>query len=86
MGKDSMQVEYADAIANPNPERAHQIEGITPVSYQYSFASNADEDTLTRVDCTHVVEPREQELFSWAGRAREITRWKASEHLVALPD
>ncbi|WEL18156.1 Uncharacterized protein SVXHr_1995 [Halorhabdus sp. SVX81] len=84
--QDSMQAEHAAAIANPDPEETHRIEGITQVSYRYSFAYDADDDCLRRVDRTQVDDPQEPELFSCACGVRGMTRTEAREHLAALTD
>ncbi|WP_135663591.1 hypothetical protein [Halorhabdus rudnickae] len=84
--KDSMQDEHAAAIANPDPDATHQIEGITQVSYRYSFEYDADDDSLRRIDRTQVDEPHEPELFSCTCGVRGMTRAEAREHLAALAD
>jgi len=82
--KASMQADHAAAIANPDPDASHQIEGVTQVSYRYSFAYDADGDRLERVDRTQVDELRDPELFSCACGVRGMTREEARDHLAAL--
>ncbi|AWB26965.1 hypothetical protein [Halococcoides cellulosivorans] len=84
--KTSMQDEHDTAIANPDPDASHEIEGITQVSYRYTFAYDADSDSLEQTDRTQVDEPREPELFSCACGVRGMTRAEARDHLGALDD
>ncbi|MEF8883438.1 MAG: hypothetical protein V5A34_13050 [Halapricum sp.] len=40
--KETMQAEHAEAIANPDPDEDHQIEGVTQVSYRVTFEYEPD--------------------------------------------
>jgi len=44
--KSAMQEEHAEAIANPDPDESHQIEGVAQVTYRVTFDYDAADDAL----------------------------------------
>lgn len=81
--KDSMRAEHADAIANPDPDERHAIEGVTQVTYRMSFAYDADADALRRESVEQTHEPEDPELLSCVCGVRGMTREEATEHVAA---
>ncbi|WP_255151262.1 hypothetical protein [Halorarius halobius] len=81
--KESMQAEHADAIANPDPDAEHAIEGVTQVSYRVSFAYDADAGELRRETVEQVDDPAEPDLLSCSCGVRGMTREEAREHVAA---
>lgn len=81
--KASMQAEHADAIANPDPDETHEIEGVTQVNYRVAFAYDADAGELGRERVEQVDEPTDPELLSCSCGVRGMTREEAREHAAA---
>lgn len=84
--KESMQAEHADAIANPDPDEPHAVEGVAQVSYRVAFAYDADAEELVRESTEQVDDPTDPELLSCACGVRGMTREEAREHLAAARD
>jgi hypothetical protein len=84
--KESMQAEHADAIANPDPDETHAVEGVAQVSYRVAFAYDADAGELVRESTEQVDDPSDPELLSCACGVRGMTREEAREHLAAARD
>ncbi len=84
--KESMQAEHAEAIAAPDPDADHAIEGVAQVSYCITFAYDADADELARETTEQVDELADPELFSCACGVRGMTREEARQHLAAASD
>ena len=81
--KETMQAEHADAIANPDPEKDHRIEGVTQVSYRVYFEYDGERGTLERTRREQVDELADPELLSCACGVRGMTPEEATEHLSA---
>jgi hypothetical protein len=84
--KESMQAEHAEAIADPDPDADHAIEGVAQVSYRVTFAYDADADALVRDSTEQVDELADPALLSCRCGVRGMTREEAREHLVAARD
>lgn len=81
--KESMQDEHAAAIAEPDPDATHEIEGVAQVSYRVTFRYDPDADELVRTGTEQVDELTDPELLSCACGVRGMTREEAREHLDA---
>ena len=79
--KDQMQAEHEDAIANPDPQEDHQIEGVTQVSYRVTF--DYDGECLERAETEQVDDLADPELLSCSCGVRGMTREEAREHIDA---
>lgn len=78
--QESMRAEHAEAIANPDPDATHRIEGVTQVSYRVSFSYDAGADELRRDATERVDDPADPELFSCVCGVRGMTRAEARTH------
>jgi len=81
--KETMQAEHEDAIANPDPDADHEIEGVSQISYRITFAYDAESDSLERVESVQVEELTDPELLSCVCGVRGMTREEAIEHVRA---
>jgi hypothetical protein len=81
--KETMQDEHAEAIANPDPEADHRIEGVTQVSYRVYFEYDGESDTLERSRREQVDELGDPELRSCACGVRGMTAEEATDHIRA---
>jgi len=81
--KETMQAEHEDAIANPDSDADHGIEGVSQVNYRVSFAYDAESDALDRVEREQVDELTDPELLSCVCGVRGMTREEAIEHVRA---
>ena len=81
--KETMQEEHADAIANPDPDESHEIEGVTQVSYRVYFEYDADSDSLERARREQVDELADPELLACACGVRGMKPDEATEHVRA---
>jgi hypothetical protein len=81
--KAEMQAEHAEAIANPDPEEDHQIEGVVQVNYRVYFEYDENDDTLERTREEQVDELTDPELRSCACGVRGMTPDEAREHMAA---
>ena len=84
--KATMQAEHEDAIANPDPDADHRIEGVTQVRYRVSFEYDAAADELERAEREQVDELRDPELLSCACGVRGMTPEEARQHIAAAHD
>jgi len=84
--KDAMQAEHAEAIANPDPEETHRIEGVTQVSHRVTFSYDPDADSLEREAVEQVDELTDPELLSCDCGVRGMTTEEAREHVRAARD
>ena len=82
-GKESMQAEHAEAIANPDPDVDHAVEAVVQPSERVSF--EVEDGTLVEQDRERI-ETGEPELFACACGVRGMTREEAREHLAAVRD
>ncbi|QLH84092.1 hypothetical protein [Halosimplex pelagicum] len=81
--KETMQAEHAEAIANPDPDEDHHIEGVTQVSHRVTFEYDPDADSLERDEIERVDELTDPELLSCACDVRGMTPEEAREHIRA---
>jgi hypothetical protein len=81
--KAAMQEEHAEAIANPDPDESHQIEGVAQVTYRVTFDYDAGEDALERASAEEVDDLTDPELLSCACGVRGMTPAEAREHMAA---
>ncbi|WP_136715654.1 hypothetical protein [Halorientalis salina] len=81
--KAEMQAEHAEAIANPDPEEDHQIEGVVQVNYRVYYEYDEDSDALERTREEQVDELTDPELRSCACGVRGMTPDEAREHMAA---
>jgi len=81
--QESMQAEHADAIANPDPDEDHRIEGVTQVPYRVYFAYDAGSDSLERDRVEKGGELTDPELRSCVCGVRGMTPEEAREHIRA---
>ena len=84
--KEEMQAEHAEAIANPDPDEEHRIEGVTQVNYRVSYDYDEATGTLERASEEQVNELEEPEVLSCACGVRGMTREEAREHVEAARD
>lgn len=81
--KSAMQEEHKEAIANPDPDEDHQIEGVSQVSYRVYFEYDAENDDLNRTRREQVDELTDPELCSCSCGVRGMTPEEAREHIRA---
>ncbi|QLH79098.1 hypothetical protein HZS55_18145 [Halosimplex rubrum] len=81
--KETMRAEHAEAIANPDPDEDHRIEGVTQVSHRATFEYDPDADSLERDGIEQVDELTEPELLSCDCGVRGMTIEEAREHVRA---
>jgi len=84
--KESMQAEHEEAIANPDPDEDHRIEGVSQVSYRVYFEYDADSDTLERAETKQVDDLVDPELRSCSCGVRGMTPEEATAHIRAVRD
>ncbi|WP_254832711.1 hypothetical protein [Haloglomus salinum] len=80
--KESMQDEHERAIAEPDPDAAHEVEGVVQVSYRVGYDYDPDEG-LVVAESEQVDERGEPELLGCSCGVRGMTREEAREHLAA---
>jgi hypothetical protein len=81
--KAEMQAEHEAEIAEPDPDEAHRIEGVTQVSYRVYFRYDPAADALERDRREQVDDLADPELLSCACGVRGMTREEAREHVAA---
>jgi len=84
--QDEMQAEHEAAIANPDPEEDHRIEGVSQVNYRVYYEYNADSDELEQARTEQVDELTDPELRSCACGVRGMTPEEARQHVAAAQD
>lgn len=85
--KEELQAEHEAAIADPDPEADHRIEGVTQVSYRvyFEYSESAGELECDRTE--QVDDLADPELLSCACGVRGMTREEARRHVeAARPD
>lgn len=82
--KSEMQAEHEAAIAHPDPDEDHRIEGVTQVNYRVYYEFDADAGTLERTREEQVNELTDPELRSCACGVRGMTPDEAREHIEAV--
>ncbi|WP_436929616.1 hypothetical protein [Halosimplex halobium] len=81
--KEAMGAEHAEAIANPDPDEDHRIEGVTQVNHRVTFEYDPDTDSLERDEVERVDELSDPELRSCSCGVRGMTPEEAREHVRA---
>lgn len=81
--KEAMQGEHDDAIANPDPDDDHRIEGVAQVNYRMYYDYDEDRGTLERAREEQVDELTDPELRSCSCGVRGMTPEEAREHVEA---
>ena len=81
--KATMQAEHAEAIANPDPDEDHRIEGVTQVSHRVYFEYDEASGTLNRARTEQVEELSNPELRACSCGVRGMTPDEALEHVEA---
>jgi hypothetical protein len=84
--KEEMQAEHEEAIANPDPDEDHRIEGVGQVNYRVYYDYDADRDQLERVREEKVNDLTDPELRSCSCGVRGMTPEEAREHVAAAHD
>jgi hypothetical protein len=84
--KAEMQAEHDAAIANPDPDDDHQIEGVTQVNYRVYFEYDADTGDLVRNRREQVDDLTDPELLSCACGVRGMTPEEARTHMQAASE
>ncbi|AQL42524.1 hypothetical protein BV210_07280 [Halorientalis sp. IM1011] len=82
--KAEMQAEHETAIADPDPDEDHRIEGVTQVSYRVYFEYDQAADELERDRREQVDDLADPELLSCSCGVRGMTREEARQHVAAL--
>ena len=78
-----MQAEHADAIANPDPDEDHRIEGVVQVNYRVYYDYDAETDALDRTRTEQVNDLSDPDLLSCACGVRGMTPAEARQHIAA---
>lgn len=84
--KETMQDEHADAIANPDPDEDHRIEGVTQVNHRVYYEYDPSTGGLERDRVEQVSELTDPELRSCACGVRGMTPGEARQHVAAAHD
>lgn len=84
--KEEMQAEHEDAIANPDPEEDHRIEGVAQVNYRVYYDYDAERDELVRAREEKVDDLTDPELRSCSCGVRGMTPEEARRHVAAARD
>ena len=81
--KAQMQAEHEDAIANPDPDEDHRIEGVAQLTYRVYYDYDAETDTLERAREEQVDDLTDPELRSCSCGVRGMTPEEARTHVAA---
>jgi hypothetical protein len=81
--KAEMQAEHEEAIANPDPDDDHRIEGVSQVNYRLYYEYDPEADTLVRQREEQVNDLTDPELRSCSCGVRGMTPEEAREHMRA---
>jgi hypothetical protein len=81
--KEQMQDEHEAAIANPDPDEDHRIEGVAQISYRVYYEYDADAGELVRDREEQVDDLTDPELRSCSCGVRGMTVEEAREHVAA---
>jgi hypothetical protein len=81
--KAQMQAEHEDAIANPDPDEDHRIEGVAQLTYRVYYDYDAGTDTLERAREEQVDDLTDPELRSCSCGVRGMTPEEARTHVAA---
>lgn len=81
--KEGMQAEHEDAIADPDPDADHRIEGVAQVNYRVYFEFSEETDDLERASVEQVDDLADPELLSCTCGVRGMTPEEARRHVEA---
>jgi hypothetical protein len=81
--KEQMQAKHEEAIANPDLDEDHQIEGVVQVNYRVYYDYDAESDQLERTREEKVNDLTDPELRSCSCGVRGMTPEEAREHVAA---
>jgi hypothetical protein len=81
--KAELRAEHETAIADPDPEADHRIEGVSQVSYRVYFEYSEADGELERDRTEQVDDLADPELLSCACGVRGMTREEARRHVEA---
>lgn len=81
--KAEMRAEHDDAIANPDPEEDHRIEGVAQVNYRMYYEYDEEGQVLERTRKVQVEELTDPDLRSCSCGVRGMTPEEAREHADA---
>ncbi|MHB9287545.1 hypothetical protein ACKVMT_10975 [Halobacteriales archaeon Cl-PHB] len=81
--KESMQAEHAEAIANPDPDEDHRIEGVTQINYRVYYDYDTESGELERAREEQVDDLTDPELRSCSCGVRGMTPEEARQHVEA---
>jgi hypothetical protein len=84
--KSELEADHEDAIANPDPDEDHRIEGVAQVNYRVRFEYHPAQGRLVRSETEQVNELADPELLSCACGVRGMTREEARRHVEAARD
>lgn len=84
--KEEMQAEHEDAIANPDPDEDHRIEGVAQVTYRVYYDYDAERDELVRAREEEADELTDPELRSCSCGVRGMTPEEARQHVAAADE
>jgi hypothetical protein len=84
--KEEMQAEHEDAIANPDPDEDHRIEGVAQVTYRVYYDYDAERDELVRAREEKADELTDPELRSCSCGVRGMTPEDARQHVAAADE
>jgi hypothetical protein len=84
--KAEMQAEHDEAIANPDPDADHRIEGVVQVHYRVYYDYDEEAGTLERAREEQVDDFGDPELRSCSCGVRGMTPQEALEHVEAARD
>lgn len=84
--KEQMQAEHEEAIANPDPDEDHRIEGVVQVNYRVYYDYDAESGEIERTREEQVSDLMDPELRSCSCGVRGMTPEEAREHVAAAHD
>jgi hypothetical protein len=70
----AMQAEHEDAIANPDPDDDHRIEGVAQVSYRLAYDYDPESDSLERTATEQVADLASAERQAVPLMAEDLAR------------
>lgn len=83
--KASMSEEHERAIAEPDPDAGHAVEGVVQVSYRVGYDYDPEEGLVVASEA-QVDERGEPELLGCSCGVRGMTREEARKHLAAAAE
>lgn len=81
--KEQMQAEHEAAIADPDPDADHRIEGVAQVTYRVYYEYDPEADALERTETEQAGELSDPELRSCSCGVRGMTPEEARRHVSA---